>query len=237
VNEAEDRYEQDLAAYLLGALEEHEARELEQHLEGCAHCRAERERLRLAADALPRSVLQVAPPPSLKESLMAEVEPESPAVSRPRARRRLRELLPDLGGMRPTLAWVSAAFLLAVGIATGWGITQLGGSEDSRVIRAQVDERRIPSGSASLVIPEEGKDGAILRVNGMPSLVDNGVYQVWLERDGEVISQGLFSVSENGRGSAAVSDRLTDADAVLVTREAAGGARAPSEQPILRVKL
>jgi anti-sigma-K factor RskA len=236
VNEAEDRYEQDLGAYLLGALEEDEARDLERHLDGCAHCSAELERLRLAADALPRSVLQVAPPPSLKESLMAEVERESAPAGRPRARRRLRDLVPDLGGMRPTLAWVSAAFLLAVGIATGWGVTQLGGSEDSRVITAQVDQQRVPSGSASLVVPEDGEDGAILRVNGMPTL-DDGVYQVWLQREGEVISQGLFSVSESGQGSAAVSDRLTDADAVLVTREAAGGARAPSEEPILSVTL
>jgi anti-sigma-K factor RskA len=237
VSDAHDRYVEDLAAHLLGALEEDESRELERHLDDCDYCSAERERLRLAADALPRSVLQVAPPPSLKRSLMAEVEQGARAAEPKRARRSLRDLVPNLGGMRPTLAWVSAAFLLAVGIASGWGITQLSGSDDSRVITAQVDERRVPSGSASLVVPEEGEDGAILRVNGMPSLQSGDVYQVWLERGGEVVSEGLFSVSGDGRGSAAVADELTGADAVLVTREVAGGAMAPSEEPIVRVEL
>ena len=71
--------------------------------------------------------------------------------------------------------------------------------------------------------------------NGMPTLESNRVYQVWLERDGEVVSQTLFSVGEDGTASPAVHDTLEDADAVLVTREAAGGARAPSEEPILRM--
>jgi hypothetical protein len=228
-----ERYEQDLGAHVLGALEEHEARALDAHLVECPHCRAERERLRLAADALPRAVLQVEPPASLKESLMAEVG----GTAEPTSRRRLRDFLPALHGMRPAMAWMSAAFLLAVGIACGWGITQLADSDDSRVITAQVDKQRVPFGSASLVVPEDSDSGAILRVNGMPTLASNRVYQVWLERDGEVVSQTLFSVGEDGTGSPAVHDTIEGADAVLVTREVAGGARAPSEEPILRVKL
>jgi anti-sigma-K factor RskA len=230
-----DRYEQDVAAFLLGALDEDEPRELERHLDDCAHCRAELERLRVAADALPRSVMQVNPPPSLKASLMAVVEGEPSAHVQPRARKRLRGALPALGRMRPAVAWVSASFLLAVGIACGWGITQLT-EDDSRVIAAQVDAERVPSGSASLVVPE-GDDVAVLRVAGMPSLLSDATYQVWLKRDGHVVSQGLFTVGEDGRGSAAVPEALDDADAVLVTREAAGGARAPTEDPILSVEL
>ena len=98
MSEVHERSSRTSPPYVLGALEESEARELERHIEGCAHCRAERDRLRLAADALPRSVLQVEPPPSLKASLMAEVE--GSAAPAPR-RSRLRGLIPDLGGMRP----------------------------------------------------------------------------------------------------------------------------------------
>jgi anti-sigma factor RsiW len=231
VNDAHARYEQDLGAYVLGALEQDESRVVEDHLEDCAHCRAELERLRLPADALPRSVLQVEPPPSLRQSLMAEVYGEAP-----RERRRLRDLLPDLGGARPQLAWVSAAFLLAVGIACGWGITQLAGSDDARVISAQVDDRRVPSASASLVVPDDSDSGAILRVNGMPTLPPGRVYQVWIQRGRELTPGTLFNVGEDGTGTPAVRS-VDDAEAVLVTREVAGGARAPSEDPILRVRL
>jgi anti-sigma factor RsiW len=231
VNDAHAAYEQDLGAYLLGALEHDESRVVEDHLEDCAHCRAELERLRLAADALPRSVLQVEPPPSLRQSLMAEVYGEAP-----RERRRVRDLLPDLGGVRPQLAWVSAAFLLAVGIACGWGITQLAGSDDARVISAEVDDGRVPSASASLVVPDDSEGGAILRVNGMPTLPTGRVYQVWIQRGRELMPGTLFNVGEDGTGTPAVRS-VDDADAVLVTREAAGGARAPSEEPVLQVRL
>ena len=67
----------------------------ERHLRGCDDCRDEVERLRPAADALPRSVEQVEPPPSLKRSLMEVVEREA------RARRRGAE--PRAGGSRPAL--------------------------------------------------------------------------------------------------------------------------------------
>ena len=231
MSEVHERYQQDLAAYLLDALEEDEARALEGHLADCHYCRAERDRLTLAADALPRAVLQVRPPKSLKASLMAEVRSDAPAP-----RRRLRDLLPDLGAMRPQLAWVSAAFMLAVGIACGWGISQLADSGDPRVVSAEIDENRIPFASASLVVPDESGGGAILRVNGMPTLPSNRVYQVWLARDGETVPQTLFSVGESGTATPAVR-ALDGADAVLVTREPAGGARAPSEEPILRVDL
>ena len=127
MSEAHERWEQDLAPYVLGALDDDESRVLEQHLEGCAHCRAERDRLRLAADALPRSVLQVEPPPSLKAALMEEVGRDAGEPARRPLGERLRRLLPDLVRMRPGVAWVSASFLLAVGIACGWGITQLTG--------------------------------------------------------------------------------------------------------------
>ena len=47
----------------------------------------------------------------------------------------------------------------------------------------------------------------------------------------------MFSVGEDGAGAAAVTDDLEGADSVLVTREPAGGARAPSGKPIVSVGL
>lgn len=235
MSDAHERYQEDLAPYVLAALDHDETRALELHLEQCAHCRAERDRLRMAADALPRSVPQVAPPPTLKAAVMAEVRQER-RKDDASVRSRLRGLVPGFGAARPQLAWVSAAFLLAVGIAGGWGITQLAGSDDARVVSAQVDERRIPFASASLVVPDDSGGGAILRVNGMPTLPSNRTYQVWIKRDAEIVPGTLFSVGEDGTGTPAVRS-LEGADAVMVTREAAGGARAPSEEPILTVEL
>ena len=46
---------------------------------------------------------------------------------------------------------------------------------------------RLPDGSASLSVPEDADDGSVLRVEGMPDPGGDRVYQVWVERDGEVV--------------------------------------------------
>jgi hypothetical protein len=236
-------YREEIGAYLLGALTDDEREAFEQHMEECVECRAEIEQLRPAADALPRSVEQVEPPVSLKTSLMEIVEREAreaaagegeqtwaapPARSRPPLRERLR--LPSL---RPAFA-VGA---LVLGLAVGFGVAQLGGDEGARTVAATVDQDRIPQGSGDLRIEGDGEDGAILRVNQMPDLRGREVYQAWVQRDGMVIPQPTFEVGPDGSGAVAVPEDLSDAQAVLVTREARGGATEPSEQPILSVPL
>jgi anti-sigma-K factor RskA len=204
-----ERHADDVGAYLLGALNELESQAFERHMESCAACRDEVERLRAAAEALPRSVEQFEPPASLRRSLMVTVREEASAGA-PRERRsgfgsRLRGSLARFSaGLRPEVAWVAAAFLLAVGVLGGWGVTQLTSNGDStRTVAAQVDRTRIPEGSASLVIPH-GDKSAILRVNGLPEPVGNQVYEVWLKHGEEVIPVSLFNVTRDGGGAAAV---------------------------------
>lgn len=245
---------EDPAPYVLGALTEAEVRRFESHVAACAVCRDGVERLRSAADALPRSVEPLNPPAGLKQALMAVVEAEvrerdggseavAAASKRPGALARMRERLSARGGLsrggRRPLAWASAgcALLLAV-LAGGYAATQLTAEEQrGHTVAAKVDEARLPSGSGSLVVPASMRDGGVLRVHGLPALDNDSVYQVWVRRGGEMISQSLFSVGQNGEGAAAVTDDLEDADAVLITREDIGGAKAPSENPVLTVPL
>lgn len=224
----------DAAAYLLGAMPELEQQAFERHLETCAACREELELLRPAAEALPRSVTPVRPPDSLKRSVMEAVESEAPT---PAPRRRLRDRLPSLVSRGPAVAWVSASFLLLVGLGFGAvGATLLSG-DDGRTISAKTDSVRVPEASGSLTVSSDASEGAILRVNGMPSLPRRETYQVWVQRKGEVVAQSIFNVGPNGDGAAAVPDDLEGADAVLVTREPAGGSRAPSGRPMVSVAL
>lgn len=244
--EQHEIHEQSIGAYLLGALEEPERRTFEEHLEGCHLCREEVERLRPAVDALARSVPPVRAPPGIKTALMAEVDADlrerGELPSRSSMLDRLRERFAatgeSLAGMRPAAAWVSAALVLVVGGLAGFGITKIS-SDDSgaRTLAATVDERTIPAGSGSLLVPGDRAEGAILRVHGMPTLDSRSVYQVWVKHGDETISQSLFSVGMDGTGTAAVPDDLEGADAVMVTREQAGGARAPSGAPIVTVPL
>jgi hypothetical protein len=230
-------YRDEIGAYLLGALTDLERQAFERHVARCAECRDELERLRPAADALPRSVEQVEPPPGLKSSLMEVVHREArerPGALAARRRRPRRMRLPSLAGIRPVLV----AGALAVGVVAGFGVAQLtGGGEDPRTVAATVDEGRLPDASASLRIQGDGAGGAILRVHGMPPAGTDRVYQAWVQRDGAVVPQPTFEVGDDGGGAVAVPDDLSGAQAILVTREQRGGARAPSERPLIRVPL
>ena len=71
----------------------------------------------------------------------------------------------------------------------------------------------------------------------MPALEGGRVYQAWVQRDGMVEPEPTFEVGADGGGTVAVPEDLSDAEAVHLTREPRGGSRAPSEEPILTVRL
>jgi len=244
--------EENVGAYLLSALTEIEERAFEKHLEDCPICQDEVDRLRPAVHALPRSIDPVNPPKALKTSLMATVKADAREAAEEARRhsmtRRLRERISGLNdaltGMRPGVAWVAASIVLLTGVLAGasglYAISDVSSGDDrlqSETVAAKVDKTRVPNGSGSLVVPADARDGAVLRVHGLPTLENDSVYQVWLKRGSEVISQSTFTVGEDGEGAAAVTDNLESADAVMITRERAPRAKAPTENAILRVRL
>jgi anti-sigma-K factor RskA len=223
-------HREDVGAYVLGALTDLERQAFERHLAGCPECRDEVERLHPAAASLPRSVEQLDPPPGLKASLMEVVEREArerSSVPAPARRRRLSHT--RLAFARPLIAGVALALGLVAGIVVA--------DEDPRTEVATVDERRVPGASARLQLEGDGENGAILRVQGMPSLATGRVYQAWVQRDGTIVPQPSFEVGQDGRGAVAIPDDVSDAAAVMVTREPRGGSRAPSERPLVVVPL
>src|SRR5918998_160225 len=102
-----ERYEENVGAYLLGALPELERQAFEQHIERCDDCRSAVERLRPAADALPRAATPLTPPPRIKAALMEVVERDASTASPPtRARRRrVTDLLSPRLRLSPAAAW------------------------------------------------------------------------------------------------------------------------------------
>ena len=233
------RFRDDVGAYLLGALTDDERTDFELHMEGCPDCREEAEQLRMAVDALPRSVEQIDPPESLKQSLMKVVEEESSerGVEHDRRRResRLRRIFTVPRGLRPVIA----AGLLVIGLGIGFGVSQIGGTEQAkeRTIADQVGARRVPVNSVSLQLEGKGEDGGLLRTEGLPALGPDRVYQTWIQRGNAFLPEPTFIVGTNGVGAVTVPDDLSGATAVLVTREPRGGSKQPTETPVLQVKL
>ena len=218
-------------AYVLGALDEAEQAAFEEHLAGCPACREEVDQLLPAAQALPVSVDPVAPPPSLKARIMAEVEREAsllaaagPEADRPpraseRPRRRFGLRVPRL------VPSAVAAVLLVVGIAIGAGAMALRDRGPDRTVAAEVSG---PPGAA-LQVEISGDEGR-LTARGLPAPPGGRVYQVWLKRDGHapVPTAAMFMPSHDGAATASVPGSMKDVDQVMITDEPDGGSPQPT---------
>lgn len=210
------RHQDDVGAYLLGALNDLERQAFERHLRGCAECQEELARLRPAADALPGSVQQFEPPARLKASLMEVVEREARVTELPRRR-----------FTRP----LAVAAVLLLGLVVGFGVAQLGGDETRTV--AVTADKAMPRAGGTLDI-EDGT--GTLQLHDMPELRGPRVYQVWLQHGDQLVPARTFEVGASGTGRVQLRG-VDDANGVYVTREPRGGAQVPSEDPILSVPL
>jgi anti-sigma-K factor RskA len=218
-------WEEDLAAYALGALDDDEVSEVETHLDECERCRADLRWLRPAVGLLPESVVQVDPPPSLHRRLMGIVRKEA----RREARRAARvERRPGWRGwaLRPATALAATAIVVA-GIA---GYALRGGDGESE------DTVRVEARGAVAVLERDGDSGT-LRVSDMPALEGEDVYQVWIRRGADVQPSSAFRPDRRGAATTTIPAGLDGADTVMVTREPRAGREAPSSAPIFRASL
>jgi anti-sigma-K factor RskA len=228
----------EVASYLLGAMPEDEHERFAAHLPGCEECRRDITGLQVVADNLPLAAPQAAPPPELKDRIMAVVRSEAELLAatgaqadeaRPRPRERRGWWRKPLLSVRPLAAAAAAVVLVAVGVAGGLALS--GGGESTSTVAAQV--QGVPPGAqANLVV--SGSTGT-LQVRGMPQPPAGKVYEIWLKRPTgpPAPTAALFSVDRNGRADVGVPGSLDGVDQVLVTAEPDGGSQAPTSNPVI----
>jgi anti-sigma-K factor RskA len=235
------RWGEDLAAYLLGALEPEREAELGRHAAGCERCRAEMRWLTPAVQALPESVERVEPPPQLRSRLLAEVEADV-AEARPDGAaeggfwRRVGAWRRGPGsgssGLRPAIGIAAAALVVVTvaGYAIGGGIG--GGSDEGGT--TTISAGKAPGVTAQMV--SEG-DGGSLRLANVRQLPEDKVLEAWVQREGEVEPvQALFVPDREGRASTQLPD-MEGVEAVMVTAEPKGGSEAPTSAPIVTLPV
>jgi anti-sigma-K factor RskA len=221
-----ERHRDELAAYLLGALEPGEAAELERHLAGCEECRTELEWLRPAVQLLPESVQRVEAPPQLRGRLMEQVRSEAGGAPAPARARRW-----SIGGwsLRP-LAGLAALILVVAAVAAyAIGSGDSGGANTTTVVK----------GHSPGVVAEVVRDGGTgtLHLTNLHQLPSDKVLQAWVERDGRVVSaKTLFVPNQDGTASATIDD-MEGVKTVMVTAEPRGGSVQPTGDPIVSVSI
>jgi anti-sigma-K factor RskA len=233
-----DEYQENIAAYVLGALPELDAHVFEQHLAGCESCQAEVEQLRPVGHGLARSVPQVEPPASLKASLMRTVNEEAQRrADQRRESQAPRGILQRLRALEPRIALAGALAVLAFGVVIGVGVDRLANNgAATHTIAAKIDRRLMPTGTAVLKVSANDRH-ATLEVSGAPAPPAGRGYQLWIQR-GKTIKPGpVFTVGRHGSRSASVPGGVRGAQAVLVTVEKAGGAQAPTGRPVMTIAV
>jgi anti-sigma-K factor RskA len=230
----------DAGPWVLGALDEDDARAFVVHLEACRPCRDEVAELQMVADVLPMAAPQVVPPPELKSRIMQIVEseaqllraagPEADRVPAPVADKRARRF-GWLDRLRPMPAAVLATALLALGVAAG--VLFSDGGDD-----VTTHPGFGPKGSqVALRVSDKGHGELDLR--GMPAAPAGKVYQVWLVtgKDKPRPTHTLFSVPADGRARVEIMESVEGTDQVLVTAEPPGGSPQPTSTPLVGAKL
>jgi anti-sigma-K factor RskA len=226
----------DVAGYLLGALEPTAAAELERHLAGCRRCREEMRRLGPPVQALPESIDIVEPPRRLRAQLLAEVRADareagpSEAAEHPwlGVGRRLRALRRGRFGWWPAAGL--ATLVLAVAAVAGYELGNQGSAPD----RGSVVTGRTGPVKATVTTEDQG---GTLRLSNVPHLPRDRVLEAWVQREGKVEPvRALFVPDRSGHASTTIGD-MRGVEAVMVTAEPQGGSGHPTSKPIVTVTL
>jgi hypothetical protein len=217
-----NRWSEDLAAYMLGALEPGEAADFERHLAGCLRCQEEMRWFAPAVQTLPESIERQEPPRQLRERLMAEVRADLAPAERSAPVKRRNWLL------KPAVGFAVLALLVAGAVGYEMGKDGAGDS------RGRTVERQI--GGIGVKMVREGNSGT-LHLSNLQPLSRGKVLEAWVLREGKVEAvPALFVPDHNGNAETTITDMSGVAE-VMVTKEPQGGSEQPTSKPIVAMSV
>ncbi len=183
-----DRWNEDIAAYALGALDPGEAAELERHVEGCERCRSELRWLTPAARSLPESVERREPPRELRRQADG---------GGPRRRRDLRGRRRERPSAAHFPGWFRRLRSGRLGLASRWPASPLSpwlavavpatrSAATAPAARPDQHRRRRQGPRGHREDGPAKGDGGTLHLANVDQLPDGRVLEAWVQRDGEV---------------------------------------------------
>jgi hypothetical protein len=249
-----DQCEDLLPGYLLGALTPEEAAAAAEHLYTCVQCQTSQLAYEAVLDRLGEAVGQHAPPPAVRQSLMATVQAElTPMVGRRREEPRARW---SAWTVRWVAVWAVATVVLCLGL--GWGawealnmVKQLRANEQALVHQLDMQRQALAiltaADSRRVVLSAEGRQArgvlllrettpdAVLIVLDLPQLQPDRGYQLWLAREGGRDDGGVFQVDARGFGMLRIHapNPLETYRAVGITEEPITGSPGPTSPRVI----
>jgi anti-sigma-K factor RskA len=240
-----DHIIEQIPAFALNVLDDHDATTVRHHLVDCDSCQTELRTYELVVDSLPLAAPEASPSPELKDRLLervalSQVDGTTAAKPYPSLWSRISEAL---RGLSTAPRWQPAALIVIIVLVAsnlllwrqvnqpeeyspGWHQLPLVGSDVA------------PQATGFITISADGINGTLI-VDKLPRLSPEQQYQLWLIQDGERTSGAVFSVDENGyRGIQIESaESLLDYSSFGITIEPAGGSPGPTGERVLGYNL
>lgn len=240
-------------AYAVDALDDDERLAFEAHLPDCETCRQEVDGFARTASMLGGAVAE-APPPHLKGTILdivARTRQEPPAATTPQARPAERPV--RLSRAPARRAWmerllVPAAAVMAVIVA---GLSIVVGNLNRRldevvpsnavaaVVAAddmQSWDADLPDGGSARVVYSPTRGQGWFLADGLDSVEEGKVYELWLIDDEGPSPAGLFHPSDGVAAHSFTGD-VSRVAAMAVTVEPASGSPEPTTDPIVVVEM
>ena len=253
-----ERVQENIPAFVLGALDAEEATAMREHVSTCPTCSAELAKYAPVAAAMNEAVEEVDLPPGFTDRLVRRATGRAAAgqvPEQPRPRRSSR------------LPWALAAasVILAIGFGA-WGLrlsADLSHAETelAQATRELAEVRQSDARVATLLArrqvlstslqPEVGgvqgrvyvapeRNAALLVMADLPPLPADRVYQLWFRAPGDqVVSGGTFTPIQDGSARLYVtpSRGLSGYVGLGVTVEPRGGSPGPTTSPLVTGEL
>lgn len=235
-----------LIDYFNQQLTEEERIRFEEHLATCESCQEELEQLETLIGGVAFLSEPVEPPHGMKarildqvfseeraeeNAVVAPVEQNAPSVTPITKTRKKRK--------KPWAALTLAAALVLSLIGNGYLLLNKDESTDIAVMETVPLEGE--SEGVAYIAEQDGTRQLIVQTNGLASLEENEVYQVWLLKDGAPIPTGAFVTDDKGNGTVIYSldanESETDWDTVAVTKEPQRGNQTPEGDIVLSASL
>jgi hypothetical protein len=239
----------------LGALEPDDAAFVRAHLAGCPRTHAElRDAMAVAAAvgwAMPDEDL---PSPALRARLLARARADADPTVAPGSAR--AGAVPWRGIAAATGA-LAAAAVLGIAVLAGQVGALRADLETARgdlaTLSTDLDQartwiQRAVAGGATayfmdgqgegalasfMLVVEDGATGAVLLMSGLPPLEDDETYELWVERDGQIVGVGTFSPDASGIAAMTIDASLDGIRQAMITIEPAGGSVQPDADDVI----